>query len=43
MREAISDIREGFFDCIHLVIALPTRMFGAAIEVIAAFMRHERI
>jgi|KBSSwiStaDraftv2_1062776.scaffolds.fasta_scaffold1837261_2 hypothetical protein len=41
MHDVISDIREGFMDCIHLALALPATMLTAAFAVISAFVRRE--
>jgi hypothetical protein len=40
MHDAINGIRQGFVECIELVIALPTRMLSAAVAVRVAFMEH---
>ncbi len=42
MPEFISDIREGFMDCIHLALALPATMISAAFAVISAFVHREQ-
>ena len=42
MHDVISDIREGFMDCIHLTLALPSTMIVAAFAVIRAFVRREQ-
>ena len=41
MHDVISDIREGFMDCIHLALALPATMLTAAFAVISAFVRRD--
>jgi hypothetical protein len=38
MHEVISDIGEGFMDCIRLFIALPMAMLAAASTVIRDFI-----
>ena len=43
MRDALNAVRQGFVESIQLTIALPTRMFSAAVAVIVAFVHHRAL